>query len=111
MRASGDCGWPLLSRRSPGAASNGFQKRRERPLDRCDRRPVSERCINVAAQVRRRLRARFADNQYVALAFDADEVPRFKNDIVPWRRYVALPPVDEVVVLGEKENSSNRSCG
>src|SRR5271157_603350 len=93
------------------AASNGVQKGRERPLDRCDRGPVSEGCVNVAAQVRRHLRAGFADNQNVALAFDADKVPGFKNDIVARRRNVALTPVDEVVVPGEKENSSNRACG
>ena len=86
---------------------NGPHESRERPLDRSNVRFIRQRGVDVAAEIGRHLRTGLPNDQDIPLSFQADEVARLKDDIVPGDGCLTLAMVDYVVVLGEKENAAD----
>jgi hypothetical protein len=69
-------------------------------------RALLERCINIAPEICRHLRPRFADYKYSVFAFRAHKVTRFEYHVIPWCCLPARSATGEHVIFSKKKNSS-----
>jgi hypothetical protein len=83
--------------------SDGIHESFERAFDRLDRIFITERCIDVPAQVGWRLGAGFPHDQHIVLPFQPDEVSRLEDNVIAWNGQFCLAVVCKVVILGERK--------
>ena len=88
-----------------GRSSQGREKPTDNLLNRLEVRAVVERRVDISTEVRRHLRILLTYDQDAPLAFGADEVASFEDNIVPWRCLGDRPSCTQDIVLGEQEHS------
>jgi hypothetical protein len=110
VSASQGCGDGRV-RLAKGACSDSSYEPGECPLNGCDICPGWKEGVDVAAEVRRHLRAGLPDDQHIALALKPDEIAGLEDDVVPRHLCVSRILVCEVVVLGEQEDPADAPGG
>src|SRR5262245_54291160 len=89
--------------------SDGIHESRECAFDWRYRILVPQRCIDVPTEVCWHLGAGFADDQYVVLPFQADEVSRLEDHIVARHSQFGLAVIGKIVILSEKKDAADRA--
>ena len=97
--------------REPSLTSQTLNKSPNSFFDGGNLRFVSQRSVDVAAQVGRQLCAGFANNQDVIFALAAGEKAGFKDNIVARRRLVLVRPLRQLIIAGKEEYSGAAASG